>query len=139
MLALDLLVQVSIWVCMCTLMEARGQPQMLALRSCSHFWRLSWNSLRRLDWLASESQASFCIHFPSTGVTSACQHEWLFFFSYIYIRGFWGLNSGPCVYTLLMEPSPQSLAVGFCPSPSLSRHLSAAHQRCTFIASRSPS
>ena len=39
---------------------------------------LTWNSLFRVDWLATEPQGSSWLYLPSTGVTRAHHHAWFF-------------------------------------------------------------
>lgn len=39
---------------------------------------MTWYTLIRLVWLATESQASSCLCLPSSEITSTCHHTWLF-------------------------------------------------------------
>lgn len=49
--------------------------------------------LQLADWARMAGQWGQGIHFPNTGVTSACYHCWLFTFSLMWV---WISNSGPC-------------------------------------------
>lgn len=68
------------YMCICVHVEARGQLRLMSLRCHpSYFVRrdlsLAGYSPSRLHWMASESQGSTCLHFPSAEIAnvSACQ------------------------------------------------------------------
>lgn len=66
--------------------RGRGHPQVPSAFFSRQSLSLAWNSSRKLDWLVSKPQGSFCLTFPSIGTTSL---HWLLKFSFILnmIRG----------------------------------------------------
>lgn len=70
-----------VYMCRCTCEWGYQNPFLrchLSLFSKQNI-SLAWSSLFRVDWLASKPQGSSRLYLPSTGITSAYHHAWLFF------------------------------------------------------------